>query len=153
MTNEVSLLVSLWTHRFLYIQCVSIEFMAHHLSTAFPAGRACSRLILPIPSRPAISQGAAVQFSGEWYIEADSGRYKKIGWLKQHTCISHSCGAWEVQDQGTNRCGFWWEPSSRLADVFLMWWRESSGLSSSPSKDTNSIMGPTLTTSYKPTYL
>lgn len=37
-------------------------------------------------------------------------------WLKNQKFICQSSGDWEAQDQSASQFGYWWEPSSCLAD-------------------------------------
>ena len=53
------------------------------------------------------------------FVFVCSGCYNKIPqtrWLTQQTCISHSPGDWQVQDQGAGRFGAWWGPSFWFSD-------------------------------------
>ena len=53
-------------------------------------------------------------------------KYHRLSDLK--TFISHSFGGWEVQGQGTNRCGVWWELQIHKIAIFLLCSRMEEGV-------------------------
>ena len=62
----------------------------------------------------------------------------QVGWLKQHTFISHSPGGWKSE----MRVQAWWGPGSQMARFSLCpHMAENSNVFSSSFKDTISIMG------------
>lgn len=72
-----------------------------------------------------------------------SNCHHRIVWFKPQDLISHSCGAYEVQDQDGLVPGGSPPPGLEMAVLLLcphMAERGSFGVSSSP-KDTNSIVG------------
>lgn len=49
-------------------------------------------------------------------VQATSTECHRLGVYKQEKFISHSFGAWQVQDQGTSRFSIRWEYTSQLMD-------------------------------------